>query len=64
MDEHPVTIVSDMVNTDDTTRCRILESGTCDSADAKCDSLVDGHIPLVLGIKNTISKSTTRADSE
>jgi len=64
MNNFPVTIVCNMIDTNDTTGSRVSVSGTFDSADSKLDCFVVGHLVSVVSVKNTISEGTSGTDSK
>lgn len=64
MDENPVAFIGNMIYPDYTTGSRIFKGCASNGADTKFDSLIDGHVVLVVSIKNTISEGTSRTDGE
>jgi len=64
MDKNPVSIVSNMIYSYYTTGSRIFIGCTSYGANTEFDSLINGHVVFVVSIENTISKGTSRTDSE
>jgi hypothetical protein len=64
VDDFPVTVVSNMVDSDDTTRGSISVGSTGDSTDTEVNGFLDFHIVLIVSVENTISEGTTGTDRE
>jgi len=64
VDKNPVAIICNVIDSDYTTRGRIFESCTRDSTLSKFDCLIDSKVPSILCVKDTVSESTSRTDSE
>ena len=59
MNEVPMALISDMINSHNTSRGRVFVCGRGDCSDSESYSLLKGHIVSVVSIKHTISEGSS-----
>jgi hypothetical protein len=64
VDKIPSPSVGNMIDTDNTTRSRVLECGRGDGTDTKVNSLLERHIISILCIEDTICEGTSGTNSK